>query len=160
MGFLGLFGWGKRATKALQLVGTSEKLKRFLSNQIDQINSLKKNGQLVFINEVSVAYMLHLIMMIDRNPVQIDDSHLVIQTAFRDTDLTPWIDNAFQIIQGDVEFEVKLAALYPIAKKEFEAGSGDFLVRYILKVAKDQAIPRDPGRDLSKESKWSTSNLP
>lgn len=103
--------------------------------------------------------MLHVFMMIERKPINLGDAHLAITVAFQDTDWLPWIDNAFQIVEGDAEFDTKLAALFPIAKKEFDAGSGDFLVRYILKATEERTIVRDPGRDLSLEPAWNASRL-
>ena len=159
MGILGLFGWGKAAAQAARLMGPAKKLKEFLSNQIDDLHSLQAAGTPVFINEVSVAYLLHVFMLIERKPINLSDAQLAIQHAFQDTDWLPWIDNAFEIVEGDAEFETKLAALFPIAKKEFDAGSGDFLVRYILKETEERAT-LDPGRDLRLEPAWNASRLP
>lgn len=125
-----LFGIGSKNKSAMSTLEISQKLDEFLRNQIDALNI---DGHHVHINAVSIGYISHIIMMITKKPIKLVDVYDAMKNVFPGGDYAISIDNAFQSSMDDIEFKEKLAALFPIAQKEFNSGSGKFLIKYTIK---------------------------
>lgn len=135
----------------------AEKLRAFLQNQID---ILSREEQSIHFNEITVGYVSHLLMFITKKPVILSDVNLAMNTVFEGESNRPMIENAIAIFQGDIESQDKLAALFPIVKKEYEAGLGEFLVRHTRKAHKEiEALFLDEDFDPTKVASWSAKDL-
>lgn len=135
---MGIFGnltglLGGRSKADAPSAETFNKLQHFLRNQID---TLGREGQRVHFDEITVCYISHLVMMITKKPVSVSVVHHALINIFTDKESLILINNALQIFSSDEQTEEKLAALFPIAKKEYEAGSGEFLIRHSKKAHK------------------------
>lgn len=156
MGIFGkVFGGKAKADEAREVASTQ--LQRFLNNQF---TALAKEGQHVHINEITVGYVMHLLMFITKKTVDLDDVRYAMKKVFTDQSATVMIANALHIFQNDVEGEKKVAALFPIVKKEYAAGSGDFLVRHSRKVQAGIArMFSDEDFDPTKVPSWTEADL-
>ena len=136
----------------------SRKLQDFLQNQID---ALDKEGHRVFFNAITIGYVSHLIMMITKKPVNLEIVNHALINIFTDKDSLSMIDNALWLFDSDSEIEQKLAALFPIAKKEYEAGSGEFLIRHTRKGRKaiEDLFKSRPRKRASDFQPWSAKDL-
>jgi hypothetical protein len=164
---MGIFGnligllSGKRAAEAAQ-ADTSRKLKEFLKNQID---ALEREGEIIFFNEISFGYITHVVMMIMKKPVNASIVRQTLLNIYTDEKSIFMINNSSQIFVSDRQIEEKLTALFPIAKKEYEAGSGEFLIRNTRKILKSINAPYGPGSgrgsefDPTKVPRWSAKDL-
>jgi len=135
---------------------TVRKLKDFLQNQID---ILYREGEDFPINEITISYISQLVMMITKKPVSTSIVHHALTNIFPSN--IDGINNAIGVFSQDFQTEEKLAALFPIAKKEYEAGSGEFLIRHtrdLRKAIEDLFIP-GPVPDLSKAPRWTAKDL-
>lgn len=157
---IGLFS-GKSAAEAVQS-DTSRKLKEFLQNQID---ALEREGETIFFNEISFGYIAHIVMMITKKPVNASIVRHTLLNIYTDEKSIFMINNSFQNFVTDSQTKEKLAALFPIAKKEYEAGSGDFLIRNTRKILESINAPYGPGSgrgsefDPTKVPRWSAKDL-
>ena len=138
---------------------TGRRLQAFLGSQID---ILAREGLPVHINEITVGYVSHLVMLFTKKPMSLNDVHVAMATAFPDQSSLFMTANALQIFQGDVEQKVKLDALFPIAKAEYDAGEGEFLIRHSRqgkKAMEKMFIPTTEREDLSKSPRWTAKEL-
>lgn len=135
----------------------SKQLQHFLQNQID---TLAREELSVYINEITVGYIFHLLMLITKNRVSLSDAHHAMRDIFSDKMSLIMIENAFGIFQGDAQTEEKLAAIFPIAKQEYKAGSGDFLIRHTRKAQKGiDAMFSDEDFDPREVPRWTAGDL-
>lgn len=162
MGMVGnLIGFfsGKSAAEAAH-AETSRKLKEFLQNQID---ALEREGEIIFFNEISFGYIAHVVMMITKKPVNASIVRHTLMNIFTDEKSIFMINNSYQTFVSDRQTEEKLAALFPIAKQEYDAGSGEFLIRNTRKIRKaiDAMFLPGAGRnfDPTKVPCWSAKDL-
>lgn len=138
-------------------VSASKKLQDFLQNQID---TLARDELSVHINEITVGYVLHLTMLITKKRVNLSDVRHAMGDIFSDKMSLIMIENAFGIFHGDVQTEEKLAAIFPIAKQEYDTGSGDFLIRHTRKAQKGiDAMFSDEDFDPREVPRWTASDL-
>ena len=153
--FSSLFGSNNKGDAAR--IDTSSSLRDFLSNQIE---TLGREGQSVHINEITVGYIFHLTMLLTKKPVSISDVRHAMGQVFTNQSSRIMIDNAIGIFQTDIQTQEKLAGLFPIAKKDFESGKGEFLVRHTRKSsAAIEAMFTDQDFDPAKAPRWSAKDL-
>lgn len=153
--FTGLLGGRSKADAAS--AETFRKLQHFLRNQID---TLGREGQRVHFNEITIGYISHLVMMITKKPASISVVHHALISIFTDKASLVMINNALQIFSSDEQTEEKLAALFPIAKKEYEAGSGEFLIRHSRKAHKEiEAMFSERHFDPRDVPQWTANDL-
>ena len=133
-------------------------LRRFLQNQLDV---LEREGLRAHINEITVGYISHLVMLITKRPVAIKDVYGPMRSVFSDETSLAMIENAFAVFQGDVQTQEKLAALFPVAKTEFESGEGQFLVRHTRQAQREIEKMFTEGADFdpSKTPSWTAADL-
>lgn len=135
----------------------SKKLQDFLQNQID---TLDREELSVHINEITVGYVFYLIMLITKKRVSLGDVRHAMRDIFSDKMSLIMIDNAIGIFDGDAQTEEKLAAISPIAKQEYETGSGEFLIRHTRKAQKGiDAMFSDEDFDPREVSRWNAGDL-
>lgn len=138
---------------------TGQRVHAFLRPQID---TLTQEGVPIHINEITVGYVSHLVMLITRKPISLNDVHVAMATAFPGQSSLFMIANAIQIFQGDVEQKVKLDALFPIAQAEIDSGEGEFLIRHSRqgqKATEKMFEPKAEREDLSKKPNWTAKDL-
>ena len=148
---------GRNKTEAVR-AETSRKLRDFLQNQIE---SLDREGERVIFNEITIGYISHIVMMITKKPVSISVVRHALTNVFTDETSLVMINNAIQIFSTDIQSQEKLTALFPIAKEEYEAGYGEFLIRNTRQIRKeiDDMFVEGPVPDLSKEPRWTANDL-
>jgi len=154
--FSSLFGSNDKGNATR--IDTSNSLRNFLSNQVE---TLSREGQSIHINEITISYIFHLMMLITKKPVSISDVRHTMREVFTDQSSRMMIENAIGIFQTDNQTQEKLAALFPIAKQEFEAGRGEFLIRHTRKAgaAIEAMFEEDNDFDPSKIPRWTAKDL-
>lgn len=137
---------------------TSSSLRDFLSNQIETLGREEKS---IHINEITVSYIFHLMMLITKKPVSISDVRHAMREVFTDQSSRIMIENAIGIFQTDNQTQEKLAALFPIAKQDFANGRGEFLIRHTRKAsaAIEAMFEEDNDFDPSKIPRWTANDL-
>lgn len=138
---------------------TSRKLRDFLQNQVE---ALDREGEHMMFNEIAIGYISHIIMLITKKPVSNSIVHRALTDIFTDETSLFLINNAIQTFSTDILTKEKLTALFPIAREEYEAGYGEFLIRntrQIRKAIDDMFLPGTVP-DLSLLPPWSANDLP
>ncbi len=148
----------EKAKHEIVTMETLTKLKHFLKNQID---TLAQEESTVCINEITMCYISHLVMMITKKPVSIIDIRDLMSNVFTDETSVALIYNACDVFQRDPQIEEKLDALFLIVKEEYEAGYGEFLIRHTRKVQEwiKERPKRDPFRDMRLDPPWTAKDL-
>jgi hypothetical protein len=165
------------------IVDATEKLQKFLKNQID---TLDQENSVVAIDDITIYYIFHLITMITKKSVSMVEVGNIMKNVFTDESSVNKIDRTLimlglnetrqrhglgeEFAESKVDFEnrkqvargraeLKLAALLPIVKKEYEAGFGEFLIRHTRKAKEALELMFTESFDPTKIPAWTAKDL-
>ena len=113
-----------------------------------QIETLKSAGDFIHVGEIAYAYIASLALILEKGPIDIEQTREIVEHMFPEKDYEFSISNAYDVACRDVEYAEKIAALMPIAGKEVREGEGDYLVRYIRWANKETEDLFNNGRDF------------
>lgn len=161
---MGIFGWFKRddgsRLNVSRQMGMAQELEVYLR---EQIKELEQERIPVHFNEITAAYILNLLAISRKAAIAPEDACSATQNMFPNTEEYEMIiNNAFQVLNGDIEARIKLAALADVARKEIFTGKYEFLIRHSKKGQKDIEAMFDltPHRlDLRDVPPWSPKDL-
>lgn len=107
-----------------------EKIKRFVGPQLTKIEN---EGLSVNINQITFVYFGALATCMGRISVSATELKDVVKNIFPQEEHRFDIENAYRAAVSK-DFWEKLKLMIPVAKKELEAGEGEFFVKYTRKV--------------------------
>lgn len=158
---MGFFEWFKkeRTSNNSSELDMTRELEIFLKDQIDRLSI---QGIPVFFNEITAAYIISLLSVSRKSFVKSRDAQSAANNLFAgNKSKIILINNAFQILNNDVEAKIKLAALFKVAEIEISTQKYDFLVRHSKKGQKeiDAMFEPNPDWDPRNEPSWSPKDL-